>query len=126
MIDARWMITMVAAMGGALSAGPICGPCAADARLLTSVVGAAAPAEVGDTATVRLHISGMTCASCVTTARVALRRLDGVYSAEITLEDSVGVVRYDPQRVTPDAIVAHIARMTGYRAAVLPDGGRRQ
>lgn len=125
MIDARWMMTMVAAVGGVLSAGPICGPCGADARLFASGFEAAAPAGVGDTATVRLHISGMTCASCVTTARVALRRLDGVYSAEVTLEDSVGVVRYDPQRVTPEAIVAHLARMTGYRAAVLPDRGRR-
>lgn len=78
-------------------------------------------AQVQDTTTVRLHISGMTCGSCPTTARLALQRLEGVFKATVILDDSLGVVRYDPQRVTPPEITAHLTRLTGYRATVLPD-----
>jgi len=74
-----------------------------------------------DTATVRLHISKMTCGSCPATARLALKRLTGVYSATVTLDDSLGVVRYDPRQVKPAQIAAHLTRLTGYGATVLPD-----
>jgi copper chaperone CopZ len=78
-------------------------------------------AQVPDTATVRIHISGMTCGSCPTTARLALQRLAGVFGATVTLKDSLGVVHYDPRRVTPPQIADHLTRLTGYRATVLPD-----
>jgi copper chaperone CopZ len=85
----------------------------------------AQPAQVTrqarDTATVRLHISKMTCGSCPTTARLALKRLTGVYTATVTLDDSLGVVRYDPQQVTPAQIAAHLTRLTGFGATILPD-----
>lgn len=96
---------------------PLCGGGVGTAAAATSDV--AVPAA--DTAQVRFHISGMTCSSCPTTARLALRRLPGVYSATVTLEDSLGVVRYDPRRVTPAQIASHLTRLTGYAATVLPD-----
>lgn len=77
--------------------------------------------QAADTAVARLHISKMTCGSCTTTARVALKKLAGVYDAKVTLDDSLGVVRYDPHRVTPEQIAAHLTRLTGYGARVLPD-----
>lgn len=80
-----------------------------------------AQATAPDTATVRLHISKMTCGACRTTARLALQRLLGVYSATVTLDDSLGVVRYDPRRVKPTAIAAHLTRLTGFGATILPD-----
>ena len=83
---------------------------------------AAAPSA--DTATVRLHITGMTCATCPLTARKALDRLDGVYSATVTYADSLGVVKFDPRTVTPAGIASHLTKMTGYGARVLPDSIR--
>ncbi len=81
-----------------------------------------------DTATARLHISGMTCGSCPTTARLALQKIAGVSKATVTLDDSLGVVHYDPRKVTPAAIAAELTRRTGYGAVVLaptpPKGGR--
>ena len=81
-------------------------------------------AQSPDTATVRLHISKMTCGTCPTTARLALRRLPGVFSATVTLDDSLGVVRYDPSRVTPAQIAAHLTRFTGFGATILPDSSK--
>ncbi len=78
-------------------------------------------AQTTETAMVRLHISGMTCGTCPLTARLALKRLVGVYSATVSLEDSLGVVRYDARRVSPSDIAAHLTRLTGFGATVLPD-----
>ncbi len=77
-------------------------------------------AQAPDTATLRLHVSGMTCGSCPATARLALQRLPGVYSAVVTLDDSLGVVRYDPRRVTPGEIAAHLTKLTGFGATLVP------
>jgi copper chaperone CopZ len=106
-----------AGVGGAAVLCPLC---------LTGLQTAGAqPAQVTiqarDTGTVRLHISKMTCAACPTTARLALKRLTGVYSATVTLDDSLGVVRYDPQQVSPAQIAAHLTRLTGFGATILPD-----
>src|SRR6266511_2448983 len=87
------------------------------AGLLVAALAVQAP----DTATVRLHISKMTCGGCPTTARLALKKLAGVYSATVTLDDSLGVVSYDPGRVTPGQIAAHLTRATGFSATILSD-----
>src|SRR5438105_14451130 len=80
---------------------------------------AAVAVQSPDTAKVRLHISKMTCGSCPATARLALKRLTGVYTATVTLDDSLGVVKYDPRRVTPAEIAAHLTRLTGFGDAIL-------
>jgi len=83
--------------------------------------------QTADSATLRLHISGMTCSTCPVTARVAIKKLAGVYAATVTLEDSMGLVRYDARRLTPAQIVSHLAKLTGYQATVLDSaqGNRR-
>jgi copper chaperone CopZ len=93
--------------------------------ILVAAVGAwQGGAQRADTATVRMHISGMTCGSCPTTARLALRRVDGVYDAKVTLDDSLGIVQYNPKRVTPQRIADDLTRLTGYGAKLLPDTSR--
>jgi copper chaperone CopZ len=111
-------LVLAAGFTGAAMLCPLCGegPGVAAAATPPGVYGLTA-----DTAQVRLHISGMTCGSCPTTARLALRKLTGVYQATVTLDDSLGVVQYDPRRVTPAEIAAHLKQLTGYVATVLPD-----
>lgn len=118
MVSSMKLVLLVAAgLGGAAAICPLCGGAiqAAGAQSLQ------AAAQAPDTATVRLHISRMTCGSCPTTARLALKRLAGVYSAAVTLDDSLGVVRYDPRQVKPAQIAAHLTKLTGFGATVLPD-----
>lgn len=107
----------ISALAFAAGAGmaPLSGSNAAHAQPVTSQA---------DTATVRLHISGMTCGTCPLTARKALDKLEGVYGSTVTYADSLGVVRFDPRKVTPAAIAAHLTRMTGYGARVLPDASK--
>lgn len=104
-----------------VGAAVLCPLCDSRQAGAASIVGSSVgSAVVTDTATARLHISGMTCGSCPTTARIALKRVAGVYSATVTLEDSLGVVRYDPARVTAKRIAEQLTKLTGYRATILP------
>jgi len=114
-------LVLAAGIAGAASLCPLCGGGAEPAAAQSS----GPAAQVQDTATVRLHISGMTCGTCPTTARLALRRLPGVHSAKVTLDDSLGVVRYDPGKVTPAQIAGHLTRLTGYGARILPDSTKQ-
>ena len=113
----RFVLVFAAALAGAGVISPLCISSIAQASTGQTTPAAQAP----DTATVRLHISGMTCGSCPATARLALRRLPGVYSAAVTLDDSLGIVRYDPRQLTSAQVVAYLTRLTGFRATVLPD-----
>ena len=116
----RAALVLVAAASGSTLLCPRGGECAPP--VASNLARIATPAT--DTATVQLHISGMTCGSCPITARIALRKLPGVFSATVTLDDSLGVVRYDPSKVTPAQIAAHLTRLTGYGAKVIADGAK--
>ena len=107
-------LLLAAGLSSAAFLCPLCGGGIQTAGAQNAPVAAQAP----DTASVRLHISRMTCGSCPTTARLALKKLPGVYGATVTLDDSLGVVRYDPRQVTPDQIAAHLTRLTGFGATV--------
>jgi copper chaperone CopZ len=110
-------LILAAGLGVAAFPRPFCHGGIQPARAQDVTVAIQAP----DTALVRLHISRMTCGSCPTTARLALKRLTGVYSATVTLDDSLGVVRYDPRKVNPAQIAAHLTRLTGFGATILSD-----
>lgn len=110
-------------IGTAGAAGAICPLCKEDANARPQQ--AIVASERADTATVRLHISKMTCATCMVTSRVALKKLAGVYDAGVSYSDSLGVVRYDPKRVTPTEIAEHLTRLTGYPAKILPDSAAK-
>src|SRR5205807_8094746 len=110
-------LLFAAALGGAAVLCPLCEAGIQTVRAQSVPVAQQTP----DTATVRLHISKMTCGSCPTTARLALKRLKGVYSASVTLDDSLGVVRYDPRQVNPAQIAAHLTKLTGFGATILTD-----
>lgn len=113
-----WRAMLVTAATGLVGAGVLCPLCGERGGRAGAQQGPAAYAD--DSAVVRLHVSGMTCGSCPVTARRALKRLPGVLDARVTLEDSLAVVTYDPRKVTPEQIAAHLTKLTGYGARVLP------
>src|SRR5437016_10776406 len=104
-----------------VGAAILCPLCESRQAGAANVAPSVASVTVADTATTRLHISGMTCGTCPTTARVALTRVPGVFSAKVTLEDSLGVVKYDPSRVNAKQIAARLTKLTGYGARILSD-----
>ncbi|MEW5937649.1 MAG: YHS domain-containing protein, partial [Candidatus Thermoplasmatota archaeon] len=65
--------------------------------------------------TVKLHVRGMTCASCARGIEGALRDLDGVAFAGVNQADGTVLVKYDPARLNVEKILAVIRGM-GYEA----------
>ncbi len=122
-LQTKLALVAVAAVAALAGAGVLCPLCEGGVRAVDAQQ-VAHQAQAPDTATVRLHISGMTCGSCPVTARTALKKLPGVFSATVTLDDSLGVVRYDPRNVTHAQIAAHLTRLTGYGAKVDADSAK--
>jgi copper chaperone CopZ len=118
-VKLAWLLAV--GLGGAALPCAVCG---SEGQMAGTPFAPVAAVQAPDTATVRLHISGMTCGTCPTTARLALKRMTGVYSASVTLDDSLGVVRYDPRKVTPAQVAADLTRLTGYGAKVIADSAK--
>lgn len=115
-VETKLIAAAVITLAGA---GVLCPLCGEGVRVASAQP--AAVEQAPDTATVRLHISKMTCGSCPVTARLALKSIPGVLTATVTLDDSLGVVRYDPRKVTPAEIAAQLTQQTGYPARILAD-----
>ena len=70
---------------------------------------AAQPATARET----FKVSGMTCAGCETTIKLALERTPGVRSSEVSYDRGEAVVEYNPNITTTDKLCAAINE-TGY------------
>ena len=70
--------------------------------------------------TIRIPVSGMTCAACQARVQRTLQRQPGVIDAGVNLMMHDATVRYAPDAVSPEQLVAAI-RDTGYGAELPPE-----
>jgi periplasmic mercuric ion binding protein len=91
------------------------------AHSATSQARAEGTAAAGS-ATVALHVEGMTCPSCKVAVRTALSRLAGVKDARVDVARKSATVDYDPARVTPPQMVDAVNRL-GYEASLPAKSG---
>src|SRR5215213_8415802 len=77
-----------------------------------------APAVPGER-TIRIPVSGMTCAACQARVQRTLQKQPGVVDAGVNLMMHDATVRYSPDAVSPEQLVAAI-RETGYGAELPP------
>ncbi len=59
-----------------------------------------------------------------TAARMALQRAAGVYRAEVSFETASAVVQYDPEKTSPEALIAHLKKLTGFEARVVSEDAK--
>jgi P-type Cu+ transporter len=86
----------------------------------TKAPAAAPPAPpVPGERTIRIPVSGMTCAACQARVQRTLQRQPGVVDAGVNLMMHDATVRYSPSTVSPEQLVAAI-RDTGYGAELPP------
>ncbi len=55
-------------------------------------------------ASYRMKIGGMSCSFCTATIRKAYVRMEGVHEVGVSLAHEQGLVKYDPDKVTPDEL----------------------
>lgn len=67
-------------------------------------------------------VEGMTCGGCEAGVELKVGGLEGVEAVEASYAEGRATVTYDPERVTPEAIVEAIEEL-GYSAEVVPDAG---
>ena len=69
----------------------------------------------GNLQRVVIPVEGMTCVTCETAVRHALKRIDGVQSAHASVATKSATVDFEPEKTNPEQLVAAI-NSTGYRA----------
>lgn len=93
---------------------------AAPAADAAASAGGQAPAKL---ARIDFDVAGMDCGGCVIGTRTALRKLDGVQTADASYDDATdrgtAWALYDPAKVTPERMMAAI-RELGYTPTVAP------
>ena len=67
--------------------------------------------------TVTIPVSGMICQVCAGTIKSALKKVDGVQDAEISLEQRNAVVHYDERQASLDQLTRAIEK-AGYKPGV--------
>ncbi len=77
--------------------------------------------EGTDTKDVTLRVDGMTCKMCPLTIKTALKRVEGVVSADVGYKDKEAKVLYEKDKVTVDEIVKAIENAGSYKATPLDD-----
>ncbi len=75
------------------------------------------PAPASGTTSVRVTVSGMTCAACQARVQRTLQKEPGVAEATVNLMMKTATVAYDPGTVAPERLVEAI-RATGYGAEI--------
>ncbi|MEZ5738830.1 MAG: heavy-metal-associated domain-containing protein [Burkholderiaceae bacterium] len=58
--------------------------------------------------TVTLDVQGMTCGGCVASVTRMLTGIDGVQSAQVSLDKSEATVVFDEQKTAPASLVAAV------------------
>ncbi len=71
--------------------------------------------EKPESTSITIPVEGMTCASCTFTVRIAIKKLEGVIDAKVTLDPDQAAVTYDASKVGPQQIVDAINK-AGYKA----------
>ena len=69
--------------------------------------------------TAQLEVSGMTCSLCPLTVRKALERVPGVLDAKADLATHSAQARYDPDKVSPEALAKAVSE-AGFTAKIKP------
>ena len=75
----------------------------------------AGAAAAGTAETIRIPVSGMTCAACSSRVQRTLQKQPGVADASVNLMMKTATITYDPTAVSAESLVAAI-RDTGYGA----------
>jgi len=64
-----------------------------------------------------IPVEGMTCVTCEIAVRHALKQMDGVKSAHVSVASKTATVDYEPEKANPQQLVAAI-NSTGYHASL--------
>lgn len=68
--------------------------------------------------TVEVKVTGMMCGGCASKVHKALKETAGIVDNEVKYPGDVAIVKYDPEKTNPEAIVGVIEEKTDFTAEV--------
>ena len=68
-----------------------------------------------------LHIEGMTCGACATSAKIVLKKQSGVKKADVSYAKKTATVEYDPTVTSAKKLAAAVEASLPYNARVVED-----
>jgi mercuric ion binding protein len=71
--------------------------------------------------TVKLKISGMTCAGCASHVHKVLSETPGVVGNAVEYPGDIAVIRYNPDKTKPELIIEAIEKSTPYKAKLIKE-----
>jgi copper chaperone CopZ len=70
--------------------------------------------------TLKLKITGMTCAGCSNHVSNALKDVDGVIDYTVQYPENAATIQYNPEKINPKELI-EIIEKTGYKAEVIKE-----
>jgi len=75
--------------------------------------------------TLKLKITGMTCAGCSNHISNALKEVDGIIEHTVEYPGDLATIQYDPSKTNPDAIIK-VIEQTGYKAEIIKETQKKK
>ncbi len=69
--------------------------------------------------TVKLKVTGLTCAGCASHLYKVLKETKGVVDNSVEYPGDIAVIDYDPKKTQPEQLIAAIEEQTSYQAELL-------
>lgn len=69
-----------------------------------------------NTETVKLKITGLTCAGCASHLHKVLGKISGVTDNSVEYPGDIALIQYDPEKTNPELIIGAIEKETSYIA----------
>ncbi|WP_420575387.1 heavy-metal-associated domain-containing protein [Ekhidna sp.] len=69
--------------------------------------------------TVKLKVTGLTCAGCASHLYKVLKETKGVVDNSVEYPGDIAVIDYDPEKTQPEQLIAAIEEKTSYKAELL-------
>lgn len=73
----------------------------------------------GESKTVTIKVTGMTCAGCANHISASLSKLDGVLEEEVKFPGDIATIEYDPEKISEKDIIAAIEKTGKYKAKIM-------
>lgn len=75
--------------------------------------------------TLKLKITGMTCAGCSNQIANALKKVEGIIDHKVEYPGDLATIQYDPNKTNPEAIIK-VIEQTGYKAEVMQENQKKK
>ena len=75
--------------------------------------------------TLKLKITGMTCAGCSNHISNALKVVGGIIDYKVEYPGDLATIEYDPKKTNPEAIIK-VIEQTGYKAGIIKENKKEK